>query len=137
VISPPSPKYRIRQTPEKVTRKLSEIRTNGFPASTEISRSLERQNDKPVTARRPAGRQIDSSAGHSENALTSKTESREPDSNVRIDKLLQWEKHACEMVSIDEGIRIDCSDEQSKNADSPRIEMLQLGWNVRIDRFLQ
>jgi hypothetical protein len=58
-----------------------------------------------------AGRQMDRSDEHSENADAPRIEILEPDSNVKLRRFEQRRKHPLESVSIDEGRQIDSSDE--------------------------
>jgi hypothetical protein len=71
------------------------------------------------------GMQTDRSDEQCRNADSSRAESRQPGSNIKVESFLQNAKQDFEMTSIDEGIQIDSSDIQAKNANSPRVEILQ------------
>jgi hypothetical protein len=62
--------------------------------------------------------QIDESDEQSENAHSGRDESREPDSNVTIERDSHPRKQSLPSISTDEGLKIDESDEQSENAHS-------------------
>jgi hypothetical protein len=62
---------------------------------------------KPVTSRRLAGRQMDSSEQHPANAKSPRVESLGSVSKVTSERWLQSAKQKSAMISIDEGIQID------------------------------
>jgi hypothetical protein len=66
-----------------------------------------------------AGRRIDLSDGHFENADLLIVRSFEPDSNVTDLRLSNPLKHEAQRTSTDEGTQIDSSEEQPDNASSP------------------
>jgi hypothetical protein len=57
-----------------------------------------------------------------ERAKSPRLETRQPDSNAKIENCLQRLKQELEMVAVDEGIQIDGSGMQSSNGESPRFE---------------
>jgi hypothetical protein len=69
--------------------------------------------------------QIDESDEHLQNADSSICESREPDSNVTVERDSHPEKHSLSSFSTEEGMQIDESDEQTENADSSIDESLE------------
>jgi hypothetical protein len=88
-------------------RKEPETRKNRFSGSTTTLPIPESASDKPVTRRKPGGRQIGLSAVHSTNAKSPRTEMREPASNVKLERFVQCLKHPSAISSIDEGMQID------------------------------
>jgi hypothetical protein len=80
--------------------------------------------------------QIDLSAEHCSNADLPSVETLQPDSNVKLESLVQAPKHHSEIVSTDAGIQIARRAEHPQNADSPRNETLQPGSNVKEERLL-
>jgi hypothetical protein len=59
---------------------------------------------------------------------------REPGSNVKTERRLQYQKQPLEIISIDEGIEIDRTSEQPENADSPRVKTFERGSNAKVER---
>jgi hypothetical protein len=70
----------------------------------------------PVSCERCSGRQIDFSDKQSVNAKSPSFETREPLSNITLERFAHPQKQWLGMISIDEGMQMDCSDKQSQKA---------------------
>jgi hypothetical protein len=89
----PVAKYLTRVFSLESTRKSPEIRKNGSPASNVTLWIAEATNVKPETRRRLVGRQIFRRALQPANANSSRPESLEPASNVKLASLKQkWKQ---------------------------------------------
>jgi hypothetical protein len=80
------------------------------------------------------GMQIDESDEQTKNGAPSTNESREPDSNVTVERDLHPEKQYWPSLSTEEGMQIDESDEQLQNADSSIEESRESDSNVTLER---
>jgi hypothetical protein len=78
--------------------------------------------------------QIDESDEQCKKANSPINESREPDSNVIVERDVHPEKQERAICSTEEGIQMDESDEQSENADSPINDILEPDSNVIVRR---
>jgi hypothetical protein len=78
--------------------------------------------------------QIDESDEQCKNTSASINESREPDSNVIVERDLHSRKQPPQSFSTEEGIQIDESDEHSRNAKTPIHETLEPDSNVTVER---
>jgi hypothetical protein len=77
-----------------------------------------------------AGRQTDRSDEHTANANSPTVNSREPDSNLNVERPSHRLKQRVQIISTDEGIQIVRSDEQAANAELPSDETCQTDSNV-------
>jgi hypothetical protein len=78
--------------------------------------------------------QIDESDEQSLKAECSIDKSREPASNVTVERDSHSDKHSSPSLSTQEGRQIDLSDEQPQNEDSAMDESLEPGSNTTIER---
>jgi hypothetical protein len=107
-----------------------------FPSETQISRRFPSLKTHAPNSCRPGGIQIDESDEQSENVDFPIEESREPDSNVTVERDLHRAKHCLPSVSTEKGMQIDESDEQFENVDSPIDESREPDSNVTVERDL-
>jgi hypothetical protein len=83
------------------------------------------------------GLQIDASDEHRQKADSARVESREPASNVTIERCLQQEKQESPILVTDEGTQIEFKDEQKKKEKSQRVRTWQSGSNLIREIVLQ
>jgi hypothetical protein len=73
-------------------------------------------NAPSPSSERVAGRQIDDSDEHNQNAYSSIRESLQPASNVTLESPSHQQKQCSQTTSTDHGTQIERSDEQNSNA---------------------
>jgi hypothetical protein len=91
------------------------------------------ENDKPFTWRRLAGTKRESNE-QDLNAPSPRSESREPGSKVKVDRLVQPWKQKSQIAPTDEGLQIHSSDEQNSQAERARVEIVESGSNDKFER---
>jgi anti-sigma regulatory factor (Ser/Thr protein kinase) len=112
VTSSPKPKYRTTDLSSIPIKNGPQMRKKRLFRSTTIVSISDVASESPVSCERCSGIQIDFSDEQPRNAKSPRIESREPTSNVTLERFAHPEKQRTEMISTDEGRQIDCSDKQ-------------------------